>query len=49
MKNYDAAHHLISITDNFNNRIEYGYDLKGNRTNKDAYDPLNLPMSCHAP
>ena len=28
---YDAAHDLRSITDNLGNRIEYRYDLKGNR------------------
>jgi len=29
---YDAAHRLIAIADNFNNRIEYTLDAAGNRT-----------------
>ena len=36
--NYDAAHNLTSITDNSNNKIEYGYDLNGNRTDEDIKD-----------
>lgn len=29
---YDAANDLTSVTDNLGNKIEYAYDLKGNRT-----------------
>jgi RHS repeat-associated protein len=36
---YDAAHYLRTVTDNLGNRVEYGYDLKGNRTATKTYDP----------
>ncbi len=36
---YDAAHYLRSITDNLGNRVEYHYDLKGNRDREDIRDP----------
>lgn len=36
---YDAAHDLRSIQDNLGNRIEYSYDLKGNRTQSLTKDP----------
>ncbi|MDA9983221.1 DUF6531 domain-containing protein, partial [Gammaproteobacteria bacterium] len=36
---YDAAHDLRSITDNLGNKIEYAYDLKGNRIQEDTRDP----------
>ena len=36
---YDAAQYLRSITDNLGNKIEYGYDLKGNRTTEQTLDP----------
>lgn len=36
---YDAAHDLRSIVDNLGNKIEYSYDLKGNRTQEDTKDP----------
>jgi RHS repeat-associated protein len=36
---YDAAQMLHTVTDNFGNRIEYRYDLKGNRTQAYTYDP----------
>ena len=36
---YDAAQYLRSITDNLGNKIEYGYDLKGNRTAEQTLDP----------
>lgn len=35
---YDAAHYLRTITDGLGNRIEYGYDLEGNRTSEEVYD-----------
>lgn len=35
---YNAAHRLRSITDNLGNHIDYGYDLRGNRTDEDVYD-----------
>jgi len=35
---YDAAHYLRSITDNLGNRVEYHYDLKGNRDREDIKD-----------
>jgi YD repeat-containing protein len=36
---YDAAHDLKIVTDNLGNRIEYKYDLKGNRIQDYIYDP----------
>lgn len=36
---YDAARDLRSISDNVGNKIEYAYDLSGNRTNESIYDP----------
>jgi RHS repeat-associated protein len=36
---YDAAHDLLSISDNLGDLIEYSYDLKGNRTDENIYDP----------
>ncbi len=36
---YDAAHYLRSVTDNVGNKIEYTYDLKGNRTKEEIKDP----------
>lgn len=36
---YDAAHYLRSITDTLGNRIDYRYDLKGNRTQDTTRDP----------
>lgn len=39
---YNAAHLLTSITDNLGNKIQYGYNLKGNRTDEDVYDPGNV-------
>ena len=39
---YDAAHYLRSITDNLGNRIEYDYDLRGNRTAERVRDPGGL-------
>ena len=36
---YDPAHDLRSITDNLGNRIEYRYDLKGNRIDESIKDP----------
>ena len=36
---HDAAHDLRSITDNLGNKIEYLYDLKGNRIRNDTKDP----------
>ena len=41
---YDAAHNLTSITDNLGNKIEYGYDLAGNRTDEDIKDSLGTLM-----
>lgn len=38
---YDAAHYLVEITDDLGNRIEYGYDLKGNRIRKEVKDKSN--------
>ena len=38
---YNAAHRLQSITDNLGNHIDYGYDLRGNRTDEDVYDSGN--------
>ena len=35
---YDAAHYLRSITDNLGNRIEYSYDLSGNRIKEQIKD-----------
>ena len=39
---YDAAHDLRSITDNLGNKIEYGYDLKGNRVEENIKDPNGI-------
>ena len=36
---YDAAHYLRSVEDNLGNRMTYQYDLKGNRTQTETYDP----------
>lgn len=36
---YDAAHYLRSITDNLGNKVQYKYDLKGNRTQALTRDP----------
>jgi RHS repeat-associated protein len=36
---YDAAQDLRSITDTFGNRVEYKYDLKGNRTSTVTKNP----------
>ncbi len=36
---YDAAHYLRTVTDNLGNKIEYSYDLRGNRTGEKTYDP----------
>jgi RHS repeat-associated protein len=36
---YTNAHDLHAITDNLGNRIEYNYDLRGNRTDENTYDP----------
>jgi RHS repeat-associated protein len=36
---YDAALYLRIVTDNLGNRIEYKYDLKGNRITDYTYDP----------
>lgn len=36
---YDAARYLRSVSDNMGNRIEYSYDLKGNRTQEVTKDP----------
>jgi RHS repeat-associated protein len=36
---YDAALYLRRVTDSLGNRIDYGYDLKGNRTQTYTYDP----------
>ena len=36
---YNAAHYLTAVTDNLGNKIEYGYDLKGNRTQEKTFDP----------
>jgi len=35
---YNAARLLMAVTDNLGNRITYGYDLKGNRTQTNTYD-----------
>ena len=36
---YDAAHYLRSVEDNLGNRMAYDYDLKGNRTQTETFDP----------
>ncbi|OGI40901.1 MAG: hypothetical protein A2140_08115 [Candidatus Muproteobacteria bacterium RBG_16_62_13] len=36
---YDAAQYLRTVTDNLGNRVDYNYDLKGNRTQTYTYDP----------
>jgi RHS repeat-associated protein len=36
---YDAAQDLRTVTDNLGNRIEYKYDLKGNRIQEHTFDP----------
>jgi len=36
---YDAAHELRAVFDNLNNRVEYTYDAKGNRTHTLIKDP----------
>ena len=36
---YDAAHQLTSVTDNLGNKVEYQYDLKGNRIQSLTKDP----------
>jgi RHS repeat-associated protein len=38
---YDAAHKLVRVTDTLGNRVDYGYDLKGNRVSEATYDPGN--------
>jgi len=38
---YDAAGYLVEVSDNLNNRIEYGYDSMGNLASEDTYDPTN--------
>jgi RHS repeat-associated protein len=38
---YNAANYLTAITDHAGNRIEYGYDLKGNRTSEKTFDASN--------
>jgi RHS repeat-associated protein len=35
---YDAANYLRRVTDSYGNHIDYGYDLKGNRTQTYTYD-----------
>ncbi len=35
---YDAANYLRRVTDSLGNHIDYGYDLKGNRTQTYTYD-----------
>jgi len=35
---YSAALKLTSVADNLGNRVDYGYDLKGNRTSEQTYD-----------
>jgi RHS repeat-associated protein len=35
---YDAANYLRRVTDSLGNYIDYGYDLKGNRTQTYTYD-----------
>ena len=37
---YDAAHRLVRIKDNLNNKIEYTLDAMGNRTADKFYDPV---------
>ncbi|WP_197493213.1 RHS repeat domain-containing protein [Woeseia oceani] len=36
---YNAAHRLTAVEDNLGNRIEYGYDIRGNRNSDDVLDP----------
>lgn len=36
---YDAAQYLRTVTDHLGNKIEYGYDLKGNRVSTQTTDP----------
>ncbi len=36
---YDAANYLTQVTDNLGNKVEYSYDLKGNRTGSLTKDP----------
>lgn len=36
---YNAARKLTRVTDNLGNRVDYNYDLKGNRTQTTTYDP----------
>lgn len=35
---YDDVHRLTALADNFNNRVEYTLDAKGNRTSEKTYD-----------
>ena len=35
---YDRAHRLMAIADNFNNRVQYTLDADGNRTSEKTYD-----------
>ena len=39
---YNAAHYLTAVEDNQGNRIEYGYDLKGNRIQTQTKDPSGI-------
>lgn len=41
---YDAAHNLRSISDSLNNRVEYGYDPKGNLTWEGSIDQDGAPV-----
>jgi YD repeat-containing protein len=36
---YDAAHNLVAVSDNLGNKIEYDYNLKGNRIAERTLDP----------
>ena len=39
---YNAAHLLTRTQDSHGNRIDYGYDLRGNQTDVDVFDPLGV-------
>jgi YD repeat-containing protein len=40
INSFDEAHYLTSVEDNLGNRIEYAYDLKGNRIQSSTMDSL---------
>ncbi|MVF24771.1 hypothetical protein EVC37_24690, partial [Methylocaldum sp. BRCS4] len=44
---YNAAHRLTDITDALGNKIHTTYDLAGNRTKEEVFDPSNTLVRTH--